>query len=109
MRLPSSPRITRALFDVFDMRPSATTFQLPAELHTLDFGYDGIGAVLEWLLSLSVRPALRTVCLISIRDEDLAAVHKFIRVFGNSLESFGLASKVQDCMRTRLLWSRCDS
>jgi hypothetical protein len=84
--------------------PSATTFRLSADFHSLDIGYNGIGAVLEWLLSLSAPPALRTACLIGLEDEDLAALHKFIRVFGEGLESFTVSASAQDCMRTHLIW-----
>jgi hypothetical protein len=79
--------------------PSATTFRLSADFHSLDIGYDGIGAVLEWLLSLSAPPALRTVRLTDIKDGDLAALHKFIRILGEGLESFTVSASVQDCMR----------
>jgi hypothetical protein len=60
--------------------------------------------VLEWLLSLSAPPALRTAYLTNIEDGDLAALHKFIRVFGEGLESFRVSTSVQDCMCTHLIW-----
>jgi hypothetical protein len=83
--------------------PSATTFRLPVDLHTLDIGHSGLRAVLECFLSLSARSTLHTACLLNIEDRDLASVHKFIRVFGNGLESFTLSAWVQDCMRPCLI------
>jgi hypothetical protein len=74
---------------------SATTFRLSPHLHTLDLRRS-VAAVLEWLLSLPVRPALRTVYLDILQDEDLATFHKFIGVFGNGLKSLSLSSLIKD-------------
>jgi hypothetical protein len=54
--------------------------------------------VLEWLLSLPVRPALRTVRLYDLQDRNLPFFHKFIQAFGNGLQSLTLSPFMDDCM-----------
>jgi len=83
--------------------PSATTLRLSPDFHTLDIGHNGIGVVLDWLLSLPTPPALRHIYLSNIEDGDLAAFHKFIRVLGDGLESVMLVASSQDCMCTDLI------
>jgi hypothetical protein len=83
--------------------PSATMFRLPPNLHTLEVRISGMGAVLEWLLSLEARPALRTLRLYDISDGDLATVHKVIKAFGGGLESLSLSSLVKDCTLPHLI------
>jgi hypothetical protein len=74
----------------------ATTFGLSPHLDTVELNAASLAAVLEWLLSLPVRPTLRTVRLYSLLDEHLASFHRFIRVFGNGLESLSLSTLIKD-------------
>jgi hypothetical protein len=85
---------------VFESKPlpSATTFCLPPDLHTICLGITGLKTILEWLLSLPALPALRTVRLEPVQDEDLAMFHKFIRALGNHLESITLSTHLDECM-----------
>jgi hypothetical protein len=54
-----------------------------------------LSAMLEWLLSLPVRPAPRTVRLHYLLDKDLAMVHQFIGAVGNDMESLSLCPFVE--------------
>jgi hypothetical protein len=75
----------------------ATTFRLSPHLDTLELNMMALAAVLEWLLSLPVRPTLRTVRLYNLRPADCAIIHKFIGVFGTGLESLSLSTLTKDC------------
>jgi hypothetical protein len=77
--------------------PSATMLRPPPDLHTLNLDIMPIGAVLEWFLSLSTRPTLRTVRLRHVQAEDFAVFQKFIGAFGNDLESLTLSTLIDDC------------
>jgi hypothetical protein len=82
--------------DVFQSeQPSATTF--PPDLDTLDLGISGVGAALEWWLSLPARPALRTIRLYRVHYADHAMLNKFIGAVGSDLESFTFSPYVLDC------------
>jgi hypothetical protein len=90
--------------DIFESeQPSATTFRPPLDLHSFETRVFGMRAVLEWFLSLSARPALRTVRLYQIEYGDLAMVNKFIGAFGSGLESLSLSTFVEDCMLPHLI------
>ena len=76
--------------------PPSTMFRLPPLLDTLKLNTSA-AAVLDWLLSRPVRPALRTVRLHLLEDSDLAIAFKFLTVFSNSLESLWLSTLIDDC------------
>jgi hypothetical protein len=72
-------------------RAYATTLQLSPHLDTLELNVRLADAVMDWLVSLPVRPALRAVRLYDLQDTDLPMFYKFIRAFGNGLESLSLS------------------
>jgi hypothetical protein len=80
---------------ISDELSSATTFQLPPDLNTFELQSLFMHTTLEWLLSLPVRPALRTVRLHYLQDRDLAMFHKFIGALGNNLESLSLCTYLE--------------
>jgi hypothetical protein len=86
-----------------ELSSAATTFRLSPDLDTLELEIENVAAVLEWLLSLPVRPTLRTVRLYNLQDADLAIFQKFIRVFGNDLESLSLSTLTEDCALSHLI------
>jgi hypothetical protein len=71
---------------------SATTLRLSPDLDTLELGIAGVDTIMEWLLSLPVRPAIRTVRLQGAQPADLTILHKFIGAFGNGLEMLTLSA-----------------
>jgi hypothetical protein len=75
---------------------SATTLRLLPDLITLHLQGPVIKAILEWFLSLSIRPALRTVRLYDIVGGDLTTLHRFIGALGSDLESLTLSADL-DC------------
>jgi hypothetical protein len=77
---------------------SAMAFRLSPDLDTLGLDVVGAAAVLEWLLSLPVRPALCTVRLYNLQDRDLAIFNKFIQAFGDALQSLTLSPVINHCM-----------
>jgi hypothetical protein len=71
---------------------SSATFQLSPYLHTLELDVHSATAVVEWFLSRSFRPTIRTARLYYLEVADLAVYHKLIGAFGNDLESLSLST-----------------
>jgi hypothetical protein len=82
---------------------SSATFQLSPYLHTLELDVHSAAAVVEWFLSRSFRPTIRTARLYYLEVADLAVYHKLIGAFGNDLESLSLSTFTQDCMLPHLI------
>ena len=68
-----------------------TTFRASPHLETLYLSVGNVSIVFEWLLLLADRPALRHVRLHYFHDSELASSHKFMRAYGNGLESLALS------------------
>ena len=73
---------------------SETTIRASPHLDTLNLSVGNVGVVFEWLLSLVDRPALRHVHLHYFHDTEVASSHKFMRAYGNGLESLSLSPLV---------------
>jgi hypothetical protein len=74
---------------------STTTFRLPSDLDTFTLETMDVNTMLEWLVSLPVRPTLRAVRLRYLHDKDVAVFHRFIRAVGDDLESLSLCTHMQ--------------
>ena len=78
--------------------PPPTAFSLSPHLHDLELSSVCMDPVLDWLLSLPDRPALRAVGLRPTPLNNFDTTTKFLRALEDSLETFLISTAIADGM-----------